>query len=65
MSRRDPPTFCCDSPGCKSTCTLSPAEPAADKALAARGWLVVSAGDKETHYCPGCKSKQAAAAKSQ
>lgn len=34
--------FCCDTPGCKSTCTISPqdAKDGPDKALESRGWEV-------------------------
>lgn len=54
MARRDPPTFACDSAGCKSTCTLLATVPDDRVAseLAARGWLVNSDGLK--HFCPGC-----------
>lgn len=54
MARRDPPTFACDSAGCKSICTLlstvSDDRTAAE--LTARGWLVNADG---RHFCPGCK----------
>lgn len=72
--RKDPPTFVCDTDGCRSACMLSPAEPDLTAALTSRGWSVVNGTPPGVHsqagcaagkhYCPGCKAKQAAAAPS-
>lgn len=55
MARRDPPTFVCDSAGCRSTCTLLATVPddRVDLDLVARGWLVTP---DRRHFCPGCKA---------
>jgi len=44
------PIFACDSPGCRSRCTLDIDEPEIDKALRLRGWVV----DGRQHFCPPC-----------
>lgn len=54
--RNDPPTYRCDSDGCKSYCQLSPDEPDHEAALRDRGWRVES----YVHFCPGCAARMAA-----
>lgn len=51
------PVYRCDTPGCKSTCTLSATSDADAAELTKRGWVVATAPDKDTistTYCPGC-----------
>lgn len=48
--RADPPTFYCDSPGCRSYCQLVGGDRDYDKDLEDRGWKVFDG----KHYCPGC-----------
>lgn len=62
MSKVTVPVYRCDAPGCKSTCTLDPTEPAPDKALTVRGWTVgvgTTAAEPDKHYCPAHGSRPA------
>lgn len=54
------PVYQCDTPGCKSTCTLSATSDVDAAELAKRGWVAAMTPDTgdviAATYCPGCKS---------